>query len=432
MLWNLDYYFDQLESVHSMKYFPSVRNWLLKGGKHPLIILQRETIPFKLLIRSFSFLLLLIYALLEFAKDWFKRKKVIFAIQIGLLLFLSFILIILPTIGAIIVREKGNLNVLAHDGGTIQIEEAVKVFLRGKNPYSFVYKGTPLENWRGFFNPAIYHYPYFPLSFIISIPFYLLFKIFFGFYDQRMLYILAYFLNLLLALKLSGKKEIKLLLFSILAFNPFMNRYFFLGTNDIVTTTLLLLSFYYFKRNKPLFANLFSVLSVLYKQFIILFIPFFLSFTLKNYPLNKNKNLWKKILLVYLFALLFIGIFFIISPGDFIEDVYLYNSGNLKTSYPIQGFHGWGIGNFLLFFKIIPSGNVYFPFWIFQIIFALPLLIYLLFKSYKGNYTYPYIYIYGSIFSLFFLFFARYLNLNFIAMIIYFLLIGIIKNEEDD
>jgi hypothetical protein len=74
------------------------------------------------------------------------------------------VIVILPTLQAVLLRHQTQPYQYVHDG-LIQSEAATSLVLQGRNPYSETYYETPMAQW-GFraggstSNPALEHYAY--------------------------------------------------------------------------------------------------------------------------------------------------------------------------------------------------------------------------------------------------------------------------------
>ena len=104
--------------------------------------------------------------------------------------------LVLPAAKLILLRQGSGPASYTHDGGVIQTEATIDFLFRGLNPYAEDYTETPMAEW-GFseYRTALYHYPYLPWTFLFSAPFYGLGNAL-GFYDQRIVYLLLFFLAL--------------------------------------------------------------------------------------------------------------------------------------------------------------------------------------------------------------------------------------------
>ena len=124
----------------------------------------------------------------------------LFDTKFALVMLTVFLVVVLPTVSWMMIRQATNPWQHIIDGG-LQTEEAIKYLLQGKNPYTEDYIGTPLVNWfhpiEGVEeNPALYHNVYLPFSFLFSVPFYLVVKNVTGWYDQRLVYLLLFICTL--------------------------------------------------------------------------------------------------------------------------------------------------------------------------------------------------------------------------------------------
>jgi uncharacterized membrane-anchored protein YitT (DUF2179 family) len=103
---------------------------------------------------------------------------------------------------------------------------------------------------------------------------------------------------------------------------------------------------------------------------------------------------------------LVIGPFFIWDPKAFLESTIFYLSGSVSHSYPISGY-GWGM--VLRQLGIISDPHQNYPFWIWQLIFCLPFLIFLIRWLLKNPTVKNLIFSYG-VFTFVFWYFSRYFN----------------------
>jgi len=324
----------------------------------------------------------------------------------------------------ILMQYKIKQVLYTHDGAQ-QIEEGVKYLLQGKNPYAENYINTPLEHlWGGKIidihgekiqNPAIYHFVYLPGYILFSLPFYLIGMSITGWYDQRIIYIILFFLTLFVIYKIPPKASDKILSLIILGFNPLLLYYFIGGTNDIFVFFWIILSIYLLHINKIKLSSLFFGLAVVSKHMAWFLIPFYFIFLwLKDEGLSfkeKLKNIFKKVYPFILIVILAVLPFLIWDFNSFIEDIYRYPAGMLTTSFPITG-HAYA--SLLIFLKIIASDRDYYPFWIIQLIFCLPLLYFLIKMQIKNNSLSLVMFNHGLLLFIFW-FFSRSFNEHYIG-----------------
>ena len=103
------------------------------------------------------------------------------------------------------------------------------------------------------------------------------------------------------------------------------------------------------------------------------------------------------------------------------DDVWRWSSGTAETAYQIRG---WGFANVILAFNLVKSRLDYFPFWILEALFGIPLLLVLLWRQFaRDNSVGAMLYGY-ALFSFVFLFFSRFLNENYIGYLLACLALG--------
>lgn len=115
--------------------------------------------------------------------------------------------------------------------------------------------------------------------------------------------------------------------------------------------------------------------------------------------------------LTFLIFIIFLTPFLFWNYGTFIEDIIEYPAGKSAHVLPVVGY---GISYFLYMIGIIKDQWDYYPFWIWQVIFCLPLFYYFVRKQKINNNLKQLVFNYG-VFVFVFLFFSRYLNTNYIS-----------------
>ncbi|MCK4744948.1 DUF2029 domain-containing protein [Candidatus Parcubacteria bacterium] len=315
---------------------------------------------------------------------------------------------------------------------TLHTEIAAEYFLSGKNPYKEDYFNTIFAEWHYAFNrfpqitpPPIYHYAYPPFSFIMPLPFYLAGQKLFDYYDQRWLYIILYLFSVFLLFKIPDKKNQKILLVSFFAFNPIILGHLFFGSNNIMVLFWVILTVYLLQKNKLLLSSLSLAFAVGVKQSAWFILPFYFAYIF----LKKDKNFIKTLKAAWLFfiaSLIIFLPFFIWDAYSFLDDILYFSSGKSFSSYPIAGISLTGI---LLKFNIIKSSLDYFPCWIFQILFGLPLLFFLLKKQIKKNSIKAMLINYSLLLFVVW-FFSRYFYLDHLNYIVVILVIGYFISDK--
>lgn len=311
-----------------------------------------------------------------------------------------------------------------HDGA-MQTEEAIKFILKGKNPYTENYFGTPLENRGGFpelnnLNPALYHLVYLPFNIIFSIPFFLAGNFLLHWFDERLVYISIFLLFIALILKWPNKSlERKLAFLTFFTANPLFFIFFADGRNDIFVFFWIALTIYFLGLKKNNYSSLSLALAATSKHSSWLLLPFYFAYLYYQEKKElvfweKIKNVAKKTYIFFVSAALIIVPFLIWDFNSFVDDTVKYPNGTAYMSYPISGF---GFSQMLLQSKLINSSVDYWPFWIIQMIFSLPLL-YILLKMQKNINSLSQIIFNFSLLLMTFWLFSRFFNDNYIGFLI--------------
>ncbi len=406
------------------------------------VFLQTEIVknPVCRLLISSVVMLLLAYVILFFIYDMVLKKipprKLILVFSI---LFLT--LEVLVPMGFVIVkRAYGNdKKFLSHDGGVVQTEIAVSLMMNGYNPYGHDYFKTQmadsfhLEKLSGKgdrLDPdytALYHYPYFPGSFLLSIPFKFISVRLLKFYDQRLVYLGLYIVMIFLIYKISldDYKPVIPVVFGIF---PIFTGFVITGTNEIFYISLLMISFFLFKKEYFKMSFFILALSFSVKQIAILMLPFYLIFMVKN----KIKFIPVAIVFIITIGIIIIP-FYLWNSGAFLDDTMYHSSGLSKTPYPMGGTPGYGFSNYIMIFGNfkdrhgLPSRYGYFPFHFFSII---AVFLVILAGIFSKSYGLKELFYNFSVGFLVFSFFGRMFHDNY--LITAFFLLGLSLFLKDD
>lgn len=300
--------------------------------------------------------------------------------------------VVVPAMAAIAYRHNDTPALYIHDGA-IQIEEAIKFILGGKNPYVEDFAGTPLAQWPFYdptvsANPALDHLIYLPWMMLSSIPFYLVSQSIFGWYDQRFVYLLMLIVLLPLALSAAREARDRLCAFMILGLNPLFVPYFIEGRNDIVILFWLFGAIVLLQKNHLSWASILFAFAAASKQTAWFLAPFLLWYVMqpgKSSPHGRDWFARARVLIpaAVIFAAIMLP-FVIWNVGAFMEDTITYQTGGAvsNTSYPIKSL---GLGGLLLGFGIVPKSTEAFPFSLLQIAFGGTMLVILLFWQRRNN-----------------------------------------------
>ncbi len=314
---------------------------------------------------------------------------------------------------AIIVRHQTSPIYNVHDI-IVQQEIAMRYLLDGKNPYSEKYFGTPLEQWHYSdteINPALYHFVMQPLYLTFSLPFYPLFGRTIGYFDGRFPLLLLFFAALIVAFKAVKDGEKRRSFVLLLAFNPLMILYTLEGRSDFFMYGFLITGFYLLYKSNFLLSAMLIAASFAVKQSVWPIFPLYVAYLWFK---NKDKKIFYKSLFTFglVFAVLVLP-FFLWNPKAFLDSTVFYLSGNTPNSYPISGY---GFGMLLQEFGFIKNLKDQFPFIIFQLIFGIPVLLYLI-KFIKQRTTVKSLILAYGIFLFIYWYFSRYFNNSHIVFL---------------
>lgn len=329
---------------------------------------------------AFLLSLILFHALVEpAAKVWpfFSRWR-------GKLKWAIVLLVIAMTLGwsslmAIKMRYLVGEAYPVHDN-PVQLEEAAKFLSQGKNPYAQSFTNTPLGSWLNWKdNPSV--------NYVITLPFYvvstaitsLIFERLTGIMDGRIIHFIALLAVGWIFFKAridTNKKRFLTILFFL---NPLWVHFFIDGRNDVMVFSLVLLSLWFLGQKRWYWSAVFLGLAGVTKQHAWLLFPVYLAYVYAGQPgkdrSNKLKLAIKKIIPALVVMAVWVLPFLIWDARAFFEDVISYPSGNVAMNYPIKG-DGFSVN--LVNLGVIKSANDNFPFWVFQLIICLPLLVFLI------------------------------------------------------
>ncbi len=385
--------------------------------------------PIFLLLAAISLGAFLAYALVDMGAERWGAPKV-FAGKYALLWIIILTLVILPAIEMTILRHENLPQSYSHDGGVIQTEAAVSFFLQGKNPYTEDYRNTPMANW-GFeqFRTALDHYPYLPATFILSAPVQRLSNLLLGWYDQRFTYLILFVIMLALAGRLTpGDGEARLGLTMLLGLNPIMGLDVIFGQNDSFVLAWLIISAWFLYRRNWLWSSIFFGVAAASKPTAWFLGPFWALALMEQSPLTLRKLLARDEIMRMMkrmapglgVFLVFTLPYFLWAPDAFIDDVWRWAAGTAAEHYQIWGL---GFANFVLAWGGLPDRFAQWPFWIPELLAALPLLIILIIRQMKRNSIGAWFW-HGALLLLGFAYFSRFLNENYLGFLLALLAVG--------
>ncbi len=282
-----------------------------------------------------------------------------------------FALVVLPTLRDLEIRRfvdeaPGNqapFQSQSHDGGVLQSEMAMARLLRGDNLYGDHYGGPPMsrsvdsapESWQGIGapdNPAHHHLTYLPAPILASLPFYALGKAL-GFYDQRVVYLLA---ALLLALALGRfvapgpeRRIVTLLVF----LNPLLRPYLVAGRNDVLVLVPLALFAWALSERRERGAALWLGVAVATKQFALFLVPLFLVERWRTFG-GDRRRLASTLGWLALVPVVTCLPFVLWDARAFVDDTLLWTSRAGAAAYPLK-WVGWGLSVLAYGLDLVPA-----------------------------------------------------------------------------
>ena len=385
--------------------------------------------PIFLLLTAVGLLAFMAYVLFDLLKERLGAKTA-FNLKFILLWIIILTAVILPSMKMIILRHENLPQSYSHDGGVIQTEAAVDYFLEGKNPYVEDYTNTPMADW-GFeqFRTALTHYPYLPATFVLSAPVKLASDALLGWYDQRFTYLLLFVLTLVLAAGLTrGRAEDMLGLTMFIGLNPIMGLDVIFGQNDSFVLAWLVISAWFLYRKNWLWSSIFFGVAAASKPTAWFLAPFWALAMLEMSRLSFSQlftrpvliNLLKRIAPALGVFLLFTLPYLLWNPDAFIDDVWRWAAGTAEAHYQIWGL---GFANFVLAWGGLPDRFAYWPFWIPELLVAVPLLVFLLWRQIWNNSISSWFW-HGAIMLLGFSYFSRFLNENYLGFLLALFALG--------
>lgn len=311
-----------------------------------------------------------------------------------------------------------------HDGA-LQLELALEHLQNGVNPYAARYDHPLMSIWDPAIgvNPATEHLIYLPGLLLVSLPFQWVGTAVLGFYDQRLLYLLAFVLVVLLLPLAVTRPTYKLALIIGVALNPWLAQPVVWGMNDILVVLCLLVMGLLLQRKHPLWAAVVLALACTMKQSAWLFVPFFLwAVYLAAKPEKRWREVGTAVALIALIMAVVVGPFALWNLPAFMDDTFAYASGTaVSLNYPIRGYT---VGRLLVLFGQVASDLDYYPFWLWQVVVGLPVLALCLYYQWRQR-TLAAMFLAASVFIFSLGFVSRYFQDNYVGFVITLAFLGL-------
>ncbi len=279
-----------------------------------------------------------------------------------------------PTLLGVVQRPRIGLTI-EHDG-LLQLESAVDRLLNGQPIYGVDWSNTPMAavGWSltPGTNPALHHLAYYPLTVLVGIPFRLVTGALGLPFDYRIVLIAFASLGLIAIIALPISLERRFLVIAAIYVSPLITLYLWSGRNDIQFLAVVLLALTLLSRGHPTLSAGVLGVAIALKPFAWVAVPFFLLVLLIRLRADHSgRDLVIAVLALAAVPAATIIPFFFANPGAFWTDVVLYTSGGIPDAYPIRGY---GFGEVLYNLHVIGRRTDSFPFAIFQIAAAAPLM----------------------------------------------------------
>jgi len=360
----------------------------------------------------------ILYLLFDVILKFVKTNSILSALKIVLFCGIIITLVGFPLLSVINARHTSVNYLLIHDGA-LQTEIAARFLFKGINPYATNYLGTPLESWQYVEedhptakNPALYHYAYFPFFLITSTVGHAIQNAVLGWEDLRFTLFAQYVAVLFVVWLLVKNMKEKYVFLILFAANPIVVHFLLEGRNDTASFLYLITSAFFLSRRKLTLSALFLAFGITFKQTLIMAIPFFLGYV--YFSKGTGREFRKYVTVFLLVSVLIIAPFFLWDPKSFFDSTIQYMNGGTLHGYPITGI---GFSRLLHEVGIIPNTHMKFPFWIFQGITVIPLLIFFL-KLLKRTPKISYVFLFFGLTTLVFFYFSRVFSDSYITLIL--------------
>jgi hypothetical protein len=323
-----------------------------------------------------------------------------FRLKLALLATIIALVVIVPTLTAIAARRGAAPQQYIGDSA-LQVEEDAAFLLQGTDYYARTFFDTPLARWWpvGPPNPALYHADELPcevvLAAVLSVPF----RAVFGWFDVRVLYLVAFCAALGFALGLARGPTARLALVAGLGLNPLFVSGTINGNDDVLVLVAVLALAACARRGWSRATLVLLGVACATKYTALPLVPFVLLYlagqrrhargTGADSGVKDGRGwiMWllKALGWVALPQALLVGPFLLWNAGAYLASTIGFISGTVVHSFPIRGPEAYGVATFVLQGHLVRSPQDYFPFGLLQAVAGLPLLWLLLRRQWRDN-----------------------------------------------
>ena len=262
------------------------------------------------------------------------------------------------------------------DGGVVQLPLAIDRILAGQTPYGADYSDSMLgreARVSGFWtehggNPILHHHAYLPGTHFLMIPFAVLTRATLGFFDPRLVTLLACAAAGILALRLGRTAEAGLAAAAAVWVNPLVYWQQIFGANDVLVAALLLLAVHLARRSRSDAAAAVLGLACATKQLAWPFAPFLIAHLSGAGSLRglfappARRALLRALAITSAVFLLIVLPVAALDFRAFWGDIVVYNAGLPGgDNYPLGGTPGLGLANILVYGGAVASLRDYVP-----------------------------------------------------------------------
>jgi len=351
--------------------------------------LARPTTPALALYAAAVMGVLTLYVLVDAYTDGWAGTGVATALarrswrlRVGLVGALLALVVAWPEVQAMLIRRATHPWYAVHDTA-MQVEEAIKFLLAGKDYYAQTYLHTPMVHWYASpgMTAALYHTDRPPFGIVASAPFYLAGKALFGFFDERMVYLPLLVLCAALLLRLPVAREWRLAAIAGVLLNPFFVPTLVYGQDDVLVLALLLLCGAALYGGRYGRAALWLGLACATKHTAVFMLPPYLLYVAARHNAEQGRDwratvsaTWREAWPALIVPLLIYAPFLVWHARAFLDGNIGFLAGTVQHSYPIRGVGTYGFSALVLLGGLVRSPDAYYPFALWEAAAALPVL----------------------------------------------------------
>jgi len=357
-----------------------------------------------------------------------------FRVQLGIALALIGLVVVLPTVTAIGYRHAHKPWNAIHDSA-LQIELATGMLLHGQDYYRATYFHTPLAQWWpvGPPNPALYHTDSLPFQEELTVPAMLAAQKLFGFFDERMIYLVCLGLVLGMAASLARAPSARLALVAGLGLNPLFVPTFIAGQNDVLVLAEVMGALLLARAGHRRASLLLLGIALATKETTVFLLPFLLLWMAGQAKVRPDRTgLWwllRALSWTLLPVAVFVGPFLLWDARAFLDSTVGFVEGTVAHPFPIRGLEGYGFASFVLFGRLVRSDTSYWPFGVVQALIAGPVALGLLWRQWRDNTLTRAMAGYATVLFLMY-YFGRFFHASFIAYALSLVLVAYFRDAE--